>query len=791
MKAKPLCLSFALAALASATGASAQSAANSTSSAAASTGPAIVQLEKVIAVAGETERANSFVNPTLRDSYSPAVNPLNLIGNLPGVNVQQGDPFGGDDWSTSISLRGFKSDRDSNQLGWTIDGLPNGNTNYGGGTKINRLIDPENVSLVAVSQGSADIASAAAQALGGTIEYYSLNPTRERGATTAVTIGDNELRRYFVRANTGELAGGTRAYVSLSDQRHHRWMATGSQGRTDRLHVDSKLESALGQTEVTARLSYDDIYENNYNGVTLAQFEANPEWDFLTGDWTGRPEVDQNYILGWATVRTNWLGALRFDNAPKAGLKLQAQPYWHHQKGRGDWMPPYQRLGYTATGTRVDAAPLAPIQARAFFRDASGNPIPVGDPTKAPAGVTFHAPSNPYDITTYPEAVRAGAVPISSFRTSEYEFDRYGATFGARWETNENNTLKVGGWYEQLERDWGRDWHKVLDARVGYDWDHRPYWTDFASELKTNTLMFYAQDSLRRGDLRLTGGLKAFFVELDYRDRYGVSPSKSFNSDSDVLPSVGFVYDLGRDRGQVFGNYAKNFSAVLDEVITRDLSRSLEPETADTFDLGYRVTRGSVSASAAGYFAKFNNRITFVTPRTAGGVTQINYDIGQGGGYVNVGGIESQGVEAAVSVDITRNFGSYVSATWNRSEYTRTIPENGVLRGNKVVGSPETLLSGAVFYRRDGYTASLTGKYTGERKGTLDNRDTLEAYTLFDASLGYRARLANGGGFKGFAADLRVSNLFDKHHLAGLDGGGGYYFIGAPRTVSFTLSLDF
>jgi iron complex outermembrane recepter protein len=591
------------------------------------------------------------------------------------------------------------------------------------------------------------------------------------------------------------MAGGASAYVSVSDQRHHRWMDTGSQGYSDRFHVDTKARLFLGNVTVTPRFSYDDSYENNYNGVTLAEFAANPEWDNLTGNWTGQPLIDQNYILGWATVRENWLGAVRFEADAAPALKLHVHPYWHHQKGRGDWLPPYQRLGYTANGARVDAAPLAAVQARAFFQDAAGNPIPVGDPATAPAGVTFYDASNPYDLGTYPEAVRAGAKPISSFRTSEYEFDRYGTTFGATWEIDERNTLKFGGWYEQLRRDWGRDWHRVVDATVGYEWDRRPYWTDFASELETDTLMLYVQDTVRLGDLTVSLGVKQFYVDLGYRDVYGVNPSKSFDSDSDILPSIGFVYSLD-GAGQLFGGYTENFSAVLDEVITRDLSRSLEPETADSFDFGYRITRGPFSASAAVYYADFNNRITFVTPRTVNGVTEINYDIGQGGGYVNVGGIESRGAEIAVSVDVTENVGAYVTATWNESEYTRTIPENGVVAGHRVVGSPEWLFAATGFYQAGPMRASLSGKYTGSRYGTLDNREELGGTTTWDASLGYQ--MAQGvGPFRGVSAALYVTNLLDKSYLAGLDGGGsatagsGYYFIGAPRTVSAALTLEF
>ncbi len=197
----------------------------------------------------------------------------------------------------------------------------------------------------------------------------------------------------------------------------------------------------------------------------------------------------------------------------------------------------------------------------------------------------------------------------------------------------------------------------------------------------------------------------------------------------------------------------------------------------------------------SGYFIDFNNRIESVTPLTNGGVTNINYDIGQGGGYVNVGGIRSKGVEIALSNAINRQFGANVSLTLNRSEYTKSIPEHNVVGGNKVTGPPETMVSSSVFFKEGPFRASLTGKYTGERVGTLDNKEKAPGFTLFDLALGYRKTFAPGAALGAVSVDVRVQNLLDKDYLAGLDGDGnattGYYFIGAPRTTSITFAVEF
>ena len=51
---------------------------------------------------------------------------LAVIDNLPGISINEGDAFGGDDWSTTITMRGFSIDGNQQQLGMTIDGIPNG-----------------------------------------------------------------------------------------------------------------------------------------------------------------------------------------------------------------------------------------------------------------------------------------------------------------------------------------------------------------------------------------------------------------------------------------------------------------------------------------------------------------------------------------------------------------------------------------------------------------------------------------------------------------------------------------
>ena len=72
---------------------------------------------------------------------------MDLVNALPGVHVGQGDAYGSDDYTTVVNMRGFVIDRADQQIGITIDGIPNGGSAYAGGSKANRYLDSETTSV--------------------------------------------------------------------------------------------------------------------------------------------------------------------------------------------------------------------------------------------------------------------------------------------------------------------------------------------------------------------------------------------------------------------------------------------------------------------------------------------------------------------------------------------------------------------------------------------------------------------------------------------------------------------
>lgn len=726
---------------------------------------------EVISVTGKrVAYANNVADESAKLQQASISNVMDLIDKLPGVNVGQGDAFGSDDYTTTVSMRGFVIDRADQQLGITIDGIPNGGSAYAGGSKANRYLDSENTRLVEVGQGSGDISSASLDALGGTINFVSATPEDEQKARLDYSNGSFNARRYFARFDTGQLFGNTNAYVSLSDSYNSRWIGTGSNGYSDRLHFEAKSVTQLEHSRFTGRISYDDAHEDNYDYRSLEQFKQNPKFDGLTNVWTGDPEIDQNFAEAWSTLRENTLAYLKGEFTLSDNLQLDVTPYVHLQEGRGDWLPPYQ----------------------VYATDGKGNRITLGNGVKRETYTYVDAQGRPI---LDPKADTSKATRVSSYRHTHYDKDRYGFTSNLLW-TLDNQQIRAGVWFEQQQRNQSRDWHQVLDPKVYHYFNDAPYWVQFNDDYENDVLKMYVQDKIQFGDLQLTVGVQQYLVDVTRDDLFNAANNGKLDSDSDLLPSLGLVYALTNDL-ELFSGYSENFKAIPDTLLNtvgQDFN-SLEPETAENLDLGLRYQGESVTVSATLYSIKFNNRITLLAYQELDGAPDYLTELD--GTFVNVGGVKSKGLEANADWRFSDTFSLTSALTLNDSTYTENV--NGYRAGDNVAAIPEKMLSMDLKYDQGNYRAGLGAKYTGTYFGAAKravinnvaqwNRDEIPAHTLLNLYAGYRVDLAQGSAIQTLDLSFLLNNLTDKSYIAG--GQEGAYLLGAERTASFTVSLGF
>lgn len=772
------------------------------------------RIEEITVVGRSVSYANNATSEDMFKQQANLSSVLAAVDNLPGVLINEGDTFGADDWSTSIVIRGFQVNLNEQQIGMTVDGIANGNSNYGGGAKANRYIDTENVKGVEVSQGTADIASRSHEALGGTLNFTTIDPAMEQGLVTSVTAGEFDASKYYVRYETGEIFKDTFAWISLSSQESSDFMQQAAENTRD--HVAMKIISTVNDVALTGYVSYDDTHEDNYQRIYgLAQYEQNPHWDQLTDEWTGVPYQDQAYRRGWSTLRENLFAYLQADFSVGA-VDVTTNAYYHDNEGRGDWVPPYLvdvandgDAGHSELingNTVFGGAALGQF----YFVDRAGNQLSPIEGCASALTFPYGGAGAEYD----PGCHEQGAIPVGSYRHTHYNKQRIGFNADAIWYTKIgefDNTMRFGIWWEDYERDESRDWHKITNSAISYDFNQTPYWVQYDRSFPVDTLMYYIEDELDLEFARVRLGAKKFNVDIAKNDNFDASNDLDVNTDSDTLLSAGIVAPLPIEGLEVFAGYGENFAAIKDAQLERDDTdlRFIKPETADNIDVGFRYASPGFNASVTYYNIEFNDRIQFTSNETSAGIDFLE---AAAGGYRNVGGIESSGIEISADVMLTDTLSLFTSVTVSESEYIATIggtgtqydtladaqaaiadennPESSLVavEGNTVIGTPDTMAVVSLDWAKDNYFAGISTKYVDSRFLDIYNSAEVEDYIVSDLYIGGFVENL-GQGIDELEVRLTVNNLFDEDYASTVAPGA--FWIGAPRAVAVNARLTF
>lgn len=750
-----------------------------------------VDAETIVVTGTRATYNNSAATVEMIAQQSPITSVLAVTDTLPGVQVQEGDAFGFDDWSTAVSIRGFQTNLDTQQIGITVDGLPNGGSGYGGGSKANRFIDSMNLRTVEVSQGTADIGTLSNESLGGTLNFVTGDPIDEMRVRLSGSAGDFESTRYYGRFDTGLLMGGlVKAWISYSHQEATDWIGGAAQNHRDNFAGKFIIDTPV---KITGYASYDDTHEDNYDQVYSAgQYAAYPHTDGLTTGWTGVPVVDQQYRRVWSTLRKNFFGYLKADTSIANAIDLHASVYYHDMAGRGDWAPPYI----------VDV-----------INDGAGNPETEVTGAHFEGTPAWWATLNPETDMIPPRytyvgadgvqtSATAGATAVQSYRHTHYRKDRLGGAFDAAWNARfgaVENTLRGGVWYEDTNRQEWRDWHKVTDTTVGPDYEATPYWTQYSRKYPQDTFKWFVQDTVEFGPVTANFGAKQFTNTIDRIDLFSEAEGTHFKSTSDVLLSGGIQVEPIAGLN-LFGGYAENFKALTDAVLEfgdADLSQ-LKPETSENWEAGLRYESRLFNASATWFKAKFSNQVVFISNSSEDGIDYL----GEGDGkFFNAGGIDSEGFELLANVRPMQGLSIYGSYTYIDAKYRgisdldagtdedeEQVEMFNALKGKRVAGIPKHMWVLSASYAYGPVTLGVSGKYTGNRFVNTSNTWTAENYFVTDLNVAVKGE-ALSDWLRALEFSLTVNNLTDEDYLGGISGN--YAWIGAPRTTVFTVTADF
>lgn len=710
--------------------------------------------------------------------------PLKAIDKLPGVSFQSADAFGAYEWSTRITLRGFNQ----NQLGFTLDGVPLGDMSYGNhnGLHISRAIISEDVGRVDLMQGAGALSTASTSNLGGTLQFFSRDPSQTMGGELAGTAGSDSMHRIYGRFETGALdqLGGLRAYISVADQKSDKWKGGGEQKQRQ---YDAKAVLPLGEGELSAYINHSERREQDYQDMSFDMINR------LGSDWDN---FQPNYsaALGVASVLNN----------PALYLSGQLDPNSGYWTGVG--ANPYAAYGvsnpddayYYGAGIRDDD-----LMAVSYA-------TPINDMVSVSGTIYNHTNKGqglwvtPYTVS--PNYGVAGATTNNaplSIRTTEYDIDRTGF-FGSVKFDLAAHMITAGLWVEDNDFNQARRFYgETLGApsRDSLDFQSNPFKTSWEYKFNTKTTVGYVQDVWTLSErLKLNYGFKAMKVENSVSTVVGNPLSGKIDSEDSFLPQAGFVFKA-LPEVELFGSYSENMAAYVSaatsgpfgsqsQTIVDYVSQKLKPESSKTFEGGMRLNLGNFRGVAALYHVDFDDRLL--------AVQQGASILGNASVLSNVGSVKTNGVELAGTWRLSDSLRLSSSYSYNDSKYGENYTSNGVTYQTKdktVVNTPKHMLSADLSYDNGSLFATAGAKYTGERYYTYENKGGLvEGFTTVDATLGYRFP-AN------FEVQLNVTNLTDESYISTV-GSGGFVnsdtsgttmtlLPGAPRQAFVTVRKKF
>jgi len=362
----------------------------------------------------------------------------------------------------------------------------------------------------------------------------------------------------------------------------------------------------------------------------------------------------------------------------------------------------------------------------------------------------------------------------------------------------------------------------------------------------TRKLENFCFTSSASGFVECSGGDAALDDIIEANNPYSFNPDTGFVSGFSppgkrtlkyhkFLPDVGVVYSV-TNAVSAFASYTKNISVPSTDNLYNayyfpvgTANAKPRPETTDSFDAGLRYSSSKIQASLAGWYTKFNDRLASAYD------PELDKTV-----YRNLGRVDKWGIDGEVAYEPVRQLTLYAFGSWMRSKIKddiqfgnctsafvtagafgcTTIGDEIFLdtAGNYESGSPKYSFGGSAVGRFGIFELGATVKRTGPRyvfdtneatyTGVLGSANAVEifpakapAYTL--VNLDARVRLSMLKGLEKSYFQLNVYNLFDEFYVGGFNGGlnqatsGSNYGnpnfvqIGAPRTISGTLSLAF
>jgi outer membrane receptor protein involved in Fe transport len=804
-----------LASAAAASAAFAADGAANTSAAAAPEGASTVG--EVMVTMAKTTRSSVLISGTETQKLLPGISPLKAIETLPGVIFETADPWGNNEQNLALFVHGFSTQ----QLGYTMDGVPLGDQQYGNynGLSVSRAVTSENVDRVDLQSGAGALGVASTSNLGGAIQTYSRDPSQDRQIDLRETLGSYDTTRTFVRLDTGNFADGNSAYVSYLHHDARAWDFDGHQ-KDDQINLKYVHTDSIGKLTLFA--DWQTKVEPNEDAINFGNQNSGNSYTpytrpFLYPDVAacttylesnpakpGTPPAayGTNFSNCFsAAQRTDALTYAKYDLHVGSNITWSNQAYYHYDYGRGIVAGPINQAG------------LPGLFATYFPSLVSGS---------STSTTTLQNISNLFGGTG------------NEVRTTEYRINREGAISTLNWQAGDNH-IEAGVWFEHNEPAQHRVWYPFSAANDDlspYDIPRGPsVFTQYYTQFFVNDVQLHIQDQWRIvPSLLLQAGWKASLQTANANVRIQQEnlptanppvnyPSGSLTSNDWFLPQVGAVWDA-TDHEQLFFNVQKNMRQFIPygagsnffgfspwslgtQAAFNLFKSTVHPETSWTYELGARTQHPldlgvitAIDGQASVYHVNFQNRLLNVAPYSF-----INPAPAI---LVNVGGVTTNGVDVALTLHFGRHFLLYDAISYNKSTYDSNYDSGTTGGGTPIVVAtggkwvpltPDWMNKFIVSTNFGPFEAQLNGDYVGRRYVTYLNDMSVPGTFIMGLEASYRISLPNASWLHNAKVSANVTNLADTRGIStavvtSVSGGYQGYPI-PPRMAFVTLEAQF
>ncbi len=786
----------------------------------------------------DTAKPKAVLTKEMIARQNPGQTILDTVNLVPGVSFQNNDAYGSS--GGTLTIRGF----DSSRVSLTFDGIPlNDSGNYA--IYSNQQIDPELIEQVNVNLGTTDVDSPTASAVGGTVNYRTLIPSKNFGGRIVGSIGEFDFRRVFGLVQTGEIGPwGTRAWFSASTAKNDN--PFNNYGKVDKQQYNGRIWQDIGGNGDFVSVSghYNQNRNNFFGSVALRndrdvpsgfpQDDDEREYDInypCKVDVAEAGVVDTTNSCGTEFDRRynpsntgNIRGASRFTLAD--GVILTVDPSYQYVKANG--------------GGTVRAREGVRIIDGVEYTGFIGGQYYLGVDLNGDGDTLDTCPANAATGASCSSSRTEGVTVLAPSQTRTH---RFGVISGLRWDINDDHTVRVSYTFDHANhRQTGQLGRlkangepvdvfpindPILDAngiavqkrdRQSYAILHQVA-GEWRGVFGPATVTVGARVPFFKRDLEnfcfttsASGFVDCFGQNAALEAAYAAEfpnfqgPQKRVLKYSDFLPSVGAVYDL-TSAISVFASYSKNISVPGTDNLYNAFffppdteEAKPNPETTDTFDLGARYRSSKVQAQLAGWYTIFHDRLASAYD------PELDRTV-----YRNLGRVDKYGIDGSVAWAPIKELTLYAFGSWNMSDIkdnVQTGPDTFVpTKGKREGGSPKYTYGASAQATLGPVDLGISAKRTGPRYifdtnqpvtsgGNIIYPSKTPAYWL--VHLDARYNLAHWGpGLEETYLQFNVYNLFDETYVGGfsssLDPSSGAPFaqIGAPRTASMTLSIGF